>query len=352
MKLVAIAFALLGIHVGPHRTIPVGYAPAWSPNAERIAYVTRGDLWVADADGSHRAAPRRAGRPARLGAERPAARVRARRLGLDGPRGRRATSGSSHAAHIPTGRPTARASPSTATARPTPRAGGTAARRRTPGIGTDPAYAPDGRLALVARRPDHRRQATSSRRAPSPDWSADGRLAWVRDGMIYVAGRQYHRGSQPAWPPARRVARAPARLRPARADRARDRRRRRALACSASRRSSTTSAPAARCSSAFDARAAAHDRDAARQARERRDPRLPQRRAVPLHELAPAPPLAPDAVRLVRAAHARRTHARARPQERLLPRRPLGRRAGQLPRPPPGLPRRLRPVPSRRRRTC
>ena len=54
MKLVAIAFALLGIHVGPHRTIPVGYAPAWSPNAERIAYVTRGDLWVADADGSHR----------------------------------------------------------------------------------------------------------------------------------------------------------------------------------------------------------------------------------------------------------------------------------------------------------
>ena len=55
MKLVAIAFALFGIHVGPHRTIPVGYAPAWSPNAERIAYVTRGDLWVADADGSHRA---------------------------------------------------------------------------------------------------------------------------------------------------------------------------------------------------------------------------------------------------------------------------------------------------------
>ena len=28
-----LAFALLGIHVGPHRAIPVGYAPAWSPNA-------------------------------------------------------------------------------------------------------------------------------------------------------------------------------------------------------------------------------------------------------------------------------------------------------------------------------
>ena len=88
VKLVAIAFALLGIHVGPHRTIPVGYAPAWSPNAERIAYVTRGDLWVADADGSHRARLVDAGRPARLGAERAAARVRARRLGLDDPRGR------------------------------------------------------------------------------------------------------------------------------------------------------------------------------------------------------------------------------------------------------------------------
>ena len=88
VKLVAIAFALLGIHVGPHRTIPVGYAPAWSPNAERIAYVTRGDLWVADADGSHRARLVARGRPARLGAERAAARVRARRLGLDDPRGR------------------------------------------------------------------------------------------------------------------------------------------------------------------------------------------------------------------------------------------------------------------------
>ena len=42
-------------------------------------------------------------------------------------------------------------------------------------------------------------------------------------------------------------------------------------------------------------------------ARERQRAHLQQRRAVPLHELAAAPSLAPDALRLVRAAHARRT---------------------------------------------
>ena len=55
MKTAAIAFALFGIHIGPHRVLPVGYAPAWSPNAARIAYVTRGDLWVADRDGTRQA---------------------------------------------------------------------------------------------------------------------------------------------------------------------------------------------------------------------------------------------------------------------------------------------------------
>src|SRR5262249_28386418 len=52
--LTALAFALAGLHVGAHRILPVGYAPAWSPDGARIAYVTRGDLWVADADGTHR----------------------------------------------------------------------------------------------------------------------------------------------------------------------------------------------------------------------------------------------------------------------------------------------------------
>jgi hypothetical protein len=50
----ALAFALMGIHVGAKEVIPVGYAPAWSADGARIAYVTRGDLWVADADGTHR----------------------------------------------------------------------------------------------------------------------------------------------------------------------------------------------------------------------------------------------------------------------------------------------------------
>ena len=52
--LAALAFALAGIHVGADRMMPVGYAPAWSPNGERIAFVTKGNLWVADADGTHR----------------------------------------------------------------------------------------------------------------------------------------------------------------------------------------------------------------------------------------------------------------------------------------------------------
>ena len=49
------AVAGFGIQVGANRILPIGYAPAWSPSGERIAFVTRGDLWVADADGSHAA---------------------------------------------------------------------------------------------------------------------------------------------------------------------------------------------------------------------------------------------------------------------------------------------------------
>jgi len=52
--LAALAFALAGIHVGADRVMPIGYAPAWSPSGERIAFVTKGNLWVADADGTHR----------------------------------------------------------------------------------------------------------------------------------------------------------------------------------------------------------------------------------------------------------------------------------------------------------
>ena len=202
MKLVAIAFALLGIHVGPHRTIPVGYAPAWSPNAERIAYVTRGDLWVADANGSHR------GRLVAQ-ADQPAWGPNGRRLAFvrdgwvwtiraDGVDERKLARGA-HPDWSPDGTRIA-----------FDRDGETytalwwyGGAQRDAGIGTDPAYAPDGRLALVA---DGQITVAGNvvAEGTSPDWSADGRLAWVRDGMIYIAGRQYRRGSQPAWPPARR----------------------------------------------------------------------------------------------------------------------------------------------------
>ena len=48
------AFTLAGIHVGGSRVLPVGHQPAWTSNA-RLTFVTRGDLWVADADGIHHA---------------------------------------------------------------------------------------------------------------------------------------------------------------------------------------------------------------------------------------------------------------------------------------------------------
>src|SRR5205807_764068 len=63
--LAALAFTLAGIHVGAQRVMPIGYAPTWSPSAARIAFVTKGDLWVADADGTHRGLlVRDAGNPA------------------------------------------------------------------------------------------------------------------------------------------------------------------------------------------------------------------------------------------------------------------------------------------------
>jgi hypothetical protein len=203
VKLVALAFALFGIHVGPHRTIPVGYAPAWSPNAERIAYVTRGDLWVADADGSHRA---------RLvaDADQPAWGPNGRRLAFvregwvwtvraDGLDERKLARGA-HPDWSPDGSRIA-----------FDRDGETytalwwyGGAQQHAGTGTDAAYAPDGRLALVV---DDQILVGDQvvAEGTSPDWSADGRLAWVRDGVIVIAGREYHRGEQPAWPPARRV---------------------------------------------------------------------------------------------------------------------------------------------------
>jgi hypothetical protein len=203
VKVAAIAFALFGIHVGPHRVLPVGYAPAWSPNAERIAYVTRGDLWIADGDGAHRARlTKRADQPAWSPSGRRLAFVRdgwvwtVRADGLD----ERRLARGAHPDWSPDGERLAfDRDGETYTARWW--YGGA---QRHAGTGVEPAYAPDGRLAIV-REGEIVVGGNVVAHGETPDWSSDGRLAWERGGEIYVAGRRYHRGWQPAWPPARRV---------------------------------------------------------------------------------------------------------------------------------------------------
>src|SRR3954463_16652958 len=147
--LAALAFTLSGIHVGPHRVMQIGYAPAWSPNAERIAYVTRGDLWVADADGSHRAhMVARANKPAWGPNVREPAFVRdgwVWSVRSDGLNERRLARGA-HPDWSPDGSRIAfDRDRETYTA-----LWWNGGAQRDAGAGIDPAYAPDGRLALVA----------------------------------------------------------------------------------------------------------------------------------------------------------------------------------------------------------
>jgi hypothetical protein len=203
MKTAALVFALFGIHVGPARIAHVGYAPAWSPTAERIAFVTRGDLWVMDGDGTHRALLVK-------DADQPVWGPNGRRIAFvrkgwvwtvraDGEDERRLTLGA-HPDWSPDGERIAfDRDGEVLTSR-----WWTASVLRRAGAGTDPAYAPDGRLAVV-RDGSIVAGGRIVAEGQSPDWSADGRLAWVRDGVIYIAGRRWRRGLQPAWPPARHV---------------------------------------------------------------------------------------------------------------------------------------------------
>ena len=201
-NLAAIAFALFGIHVGADRVLPVGYAPSWSPDSVRIAYVMRGDLWVADRDGSHRSLlVRGADQPAWCPNGRRIAFVRGgsvwtvRADGLD----ERQLARGAHPDWSPDGSRLAfDRDGETYTARWW--YGGA---QKDAGLGTDPAYAPDGRLAVV-RDDQIYVGGIAVATGTSPDWSPGGRLAWVRDGVIYVAGKRYHRGAQPAWHPALR----------------------------------------------------------------------------------------------------------------------------------------------------
>ena len=199
----ALMFALAGIHVGPHRVLPVGYAPAWSPDGARIAFVTKGDLWTADADGTH------AVRIVKI-ADQPAWSPNGRRLAftrggfvytvrVDRDDERRLARGA-HPSWSPTGERIALDRDDTvATLRW--EGGGV----RIAGRGSDPAYAPDGRLAVVRDG-----QIVAGTRlideGTEPAWSADGRhVAYVRADTIYVDGKALRRGEQPAWRPAKRV---------------------------------------------------------------------------------------------------------------------------------------------------
>jgi hypothetical protein len=75
---------------------------------------------------------------------------------------------------------------------------------RPAGAGEDPAYGPDGRLAVVQEgQIVVRGQVVGT--GTEPAWSPSGRLAWSDGGVIYVDGHAVHRGSQPAWRPAARA---------------------------------------------------------------------------------------------------------------------------------------------------
>lgn len=200
--LAALAFALAGIHVGADRVLPIGYAPAWSPDGARIAFVTRGNLWVADEDGTH------SGKLTDQ-ADQPAWSPNGRRLAFtrggfvwtiraDGLDERRLARGA-HPAWSPDGQRLAYdRDDEVITAL---WYGGDA---QDAGPGSDPAYARDGRLADVQ---DGQIVVRGTIVAPGnePAWSPSGKLAWVSNATIYVDGKPVHRGQQPAWRPAKRV---------------------------------------------------------------------------------------------------------------------------------------------------
>lgn len=200
--LAALAFALAGIHVGADRVMPVGYAPTWSPSGERIAFVTKGDLWVADADGTHRGElARDADDPAwapngrRLAFTREGRVYTVRADGLD----ERALATGAHPAWSPDGeRIVFDREAQIISVR---WYGGDG---RVVTGGEDPAYATNGRLAVVQEG-----QIVVAGQivaeGTSPAWSPGGRLAYVRESVIYVDEQAVHQGTQPAWRPARRV---------------------------------------------------------------------------------------------------------------------------------------------------
>ena len=200
--LAALAFALAGIHVGAERVMPIGYAPAWSPSGDRIAFVTKGNLWVADVDGTHRGEiTRDAADPAwspngrRLAFTREGHVYTVRVDGLD----ERLLAAGANPAWTPDGD---RIAFDRDLKIVSVRWYGGDARVITDG--EDPAYSPTGRLAVV----QYGQVLVGGQivaEGGSPAWSPGGRLAYVRDNTIYVDEQPVHEGAQPAWRPAARV---------------------------------------------------------------------------------------------------------------------------------------------------
>lgn len=199
MKLAALAFALFGIHSGTHRTIPAGYAAAWSANAERIAYVSRGDLWVADADGTHRALlvanandPAWAPNGKRLAFSRGNLVWTVRADGLD----LRRLAVGGHPVWSPDG---ARIAYDRDGEIYSARWFGGDARRLV--AGTEPAYSPAGRLAYV-RDGEVVAGTRTIGAGGNPTWAPSGKqIAYDSNGKLYFDGRELGNGAQPAWRP-------------------------------------------------------------------------------------------------------------------------------------------------------
>ena len=200
--LAALAFALAGIHVGADRVMPIGYAPAWSPSGDRIAFVTKGNLWVADSDGTHRGEiTRDADDPAwspngrRLAFTRKGHVYTVRVDGLD----ERPLAAGAHPAWTPDGdRIAFDRDAQTVSVR---WYGGDA---HVLTDGEDPAFSPTGQLAVV----QYGQILVGGQivaEGASPAWSPGGRLAYVRENTIYVDEQPVHEGAQPAWRPAARV---------------------------------------------------------------------------------------------------------------------------------------------------
>ena len=204
MKAIAVlAYALSGIHAGGQQVMPIGYAPAWSPDGARLAFVTLGDLWVADADGTHRAflVPR-GNDPAwapdgrRIAFSRDGFVWTVRADGLD----ERRLARGDHPAWSPLGRRIA-----------FDRDGQIVSARWSGGElhviadGEEPAWAHDGKLAFVRDgKILVRGRVVASGRQPT--WGPEShRLAYVREGTIYVGETPVATGAQPDWQPALRT---------------------------------------------------------------------------------------------------------------------------------------------------